>query len=511
MIIDSLLTSPPKITNSDVCIVGGGPAGLTLAMELLSLNISVVLLESGNDSYNPRLQELYQGSLIYKGFDINLSSVDALKRDRLRMFGGTSNHWGGMCAPLDTVDFETRDWIPDSGWPFPRSHLAQYYSRASSYLKIPDYPHFEHRENFFTENSILGPEAKLLRDKPFSFSRIGNFGFQHKIVLERANNLRLYLNINALSINLDPKDLEKVDSITAVRGFRSDEKLLFKSKIYVMAAGAIENARLLLASNSILPAGVGNANDLVGRYFQGHGYSRRLHSFLMKRDNAVFANYETGGGDQLNLLAPTGSFQKENRILNFWIGINAFSDDILWPEAEGVIFAKDVMQRIYNIDSNINPDYWFLRSCQIFFEQEPSPLNRVKLIDEKDELGMLKVDVISHISDLQKETVEHAVNALGRELAIQSRGRAKLVSSSKGFMTSLDDGLGKHHHGTTRMHTNPKHGVVNLHNQVYGLNNLYAIGASTFPTSGSTNPTFTIVAMSIRFADILKKRIFRES
>jgi len=171
----------------------------------------------------------------------------------------------------------------------------------------------------------------------------------------------------------------------------------------------------------------------------------------------------------------------------------------------------ELKQELSKLTQSLSPESWFLRSCQIFFEQEPSPLNRVKLTNIRDELGMYKVDVISHITDLQKETAEHAISALGCELALQSRGRAKLVRSTKGFMTSLDDGLGKHHHGTTRMHTNPKLGVVDTNNKVHGLSNLYVVGASTFPTSGATNPTFTIVAMSIRFADILKKGIFRES
>ena len=115
--VDARTFPPGTVLTPDIAIVGGGPAGISLALALAASRLNILLLESGSANLDPNVQALYTGS--QSGDDY--APLDA---GRLRTLGGGTNHWGGWSRPLDTIDFEKRDWVPHSGWPFARS--AQY-------------------------------------------------------------------------------------------------------------------------------------------------------------------------------------------------------------------------------------------------------------------------------------------------------------------------------------------------------------------------------------------------
>ena len=131
MLVDARTVPANKVIETDVCIVGAGAAGITLAREFIGKPFRVCLLESGGFDFEESTQDLYRGN--NAGFHVPLSVA------RLRYFGGSTNHWGSYCRPLDEIDFETRDWVPHSGWPFKKSELDPYYDRAQSICQLGPY------------------------------------------------------------------------------------------------------------------------------------------------------------------------------------------------------------------------------------------------------------------------------------------------------------------------------------------------------------------------------------
>jgi hypothetical protein len=261
MFIESSDLEPGHRIEADVCIVGGGAAGITLASRLAKGCTSVCLLESGARGGAPdqQVQALYQG--IYTG---NVSSLDSdyLTASRLRAFGGTTNLWGGYCRPLDAIDFESRDWVPNSGWPISRSSLDPYYDAASDFIGIGrfdrDNPDAALGRSYFEDSDIT--------EKVFRFNR-KPFGVAFGPALHSAKDLTIYYGANAIEF-VASRDATSIQSLRA--STLSGQELTVKARHWVIAAGGIENARLLLASRSVQPAGLGNQHDLVGRYFMEH-------------------------------------------------------------------------------------------------------------------------------------------------------------------------------------------------------------------------------------------------
>jgi choline dehydrogenase-like flavoprotein len=148
---------------------------------------------------------------------------------------------------------------------------------------------------------------------------------------------------------------------------------------------------------------------------------------------------------------------------------------------------------------------------QIILEQEPNPLSRIKLIRERDKLGMQKVSIDWRLGQLEKNTIN-------RTLAIVSENLQRInVIEQVYFDHTPADGNWPanlegawHHMGTTRMHESPQKGVVDVNCRVHHKTNLYVAGSSVFPTSGANFPTITQVALAIRLADHLKSKINNE-
>jgi choline dehydrogenase-like flavoprotein len=112
----------------DVAIAGAGPAGITVALELMRSGLTVGLFEGGGMDDPGDGQDLYQGTVGQRPYPLEAS--------RQRFFGGSSNHWGGWCRPLDAIDLESRDWMPHSGWPVAYGELERWYPRAHDICQI---------------------------------------------------------------------------------------------------------------------------------------------------------------------------------------------------------------------------------------------------------------------------------------------------------------------------------------------------------------------------------------
>ncbi len=262
VIVDAQEIPAESVLETDLCIVGCGAAGITIARELAGSSVGVVVLESGGLDFDAATNDLDAGA------NIGLPYFP-LEGARLRYFGGSTNHWGGVCRPLTDVDFEPRDWIPGSGWPITRADLDPYYPRAAtiSGLSVADWS-----IDRWSEDSAF-PVWPLSGDPIESVvvqvveGRRRSFADRYRADLDNATNVTVHLNANAIAIDTDPSGahVERVRAGTLAGG-----RFAVTAQRYVIATGGIENARLLLASDGVRPEGVGNDRDQVGRYFMEH-------------------------------------------------------------------------------------------------------------------------------------------------------------------------------------------------------------------------------------------------
>ena len=519
---------PGGPNEADVCIVGAGAAGITLAHEFIGSKLKVVLVESGDFTFRHRPQFLYMGE------NIGLPNY-SIAKSRFRTFGGSTTRWGGQCRPFDRIDFEQRDWMPGSGWPFDRGHLDPFYARAPRVCNLLDY---EYDPNYWRHiaNGPLPIDVSALETRIYHFSRSRDFGVTYREPLSKAPNIDVWLNANAVEIETEGSG----GRVTAIRARTfNGREIRFSAGAHVIACGGIENARLMLASNKVERGGVGNRNDLVGRFFADHPYfvpgyfepaepryDRNFHIiedydrlaedqgvhaafglterqlreeqlngaaiyFIRRPDYKVRAEYFSDGGRSFNQLAdvlrhsdlPDGhSFQ------HIRTALSGFRD-----------VAKTLGRQIAHAVKPVSR-----LSVRTVIETSPHRDSRVTLGPKKDRLGLPRVQVDWRINADDQRGLERLLDVMRVELPRSGSGH--LVED----LSRLDNGWpnsmvgGKHHIGTTRIHTDAKQGVVDEHCRVHGVSNLYMAGSSVFPTASYANPTLTIVALAVRLADRLK-------
>ncbi len=505
---DARTLEDKALIQGDICIVGAGAAGIAMALDWLGRKERVIVLEGGGFEYEPEIQQLYDGPATGQRYYPLMST-------RLHFFGGTTGHWSGLCTPFDGVDFEARDWVPESGWPISREDLDPYYAQAHPPLKLGPYEYgLEYWQQQIPNLNPFPLDPQVFWNKMWQYSP-ARYGALYRDALVGARNIHLVTYANVVDIRLNDS-LSGVRELTAKN--HAGKALRVRAKKYVLACGTIQNARLLLASNSQLPAGVGNGHDLVGRYFMEHLEieSGELWLFEPFATDLYFQRY----GQTLSNaeIAFTAEAQGRNRMLNGTIS--------LFPLPMGK-YQKPRMEVWQNKDPRISKDSvtadWaeareksktetgaIERAFQLNtrLEQAPNPSSRVTLGPEKDALGMPRAQLHWALSPLDKRSMRTMYQLLGKEFGRLGLGRVKL----REFLRDERDDTfpeytngGWHHMGTTRMHPDPKKGVVNANCRVHGLHNLYVAGAACFPTGGAANPTLTLTALSLRLSDHLKK------
>jgi choline dehydrogenase-like flavoprotein len=249
---------------SDICIIGAGAAGLTLARRLTERGRSVTLLESGGLDYEADTQALYRGR------NVGMPYYD-LDQSRLRFFGGTVAIWGGRCALLDPIDFQKREWVPHSGWAIARDDLLPFYRRAHDMLELGE---FNYHEDVWEALGVADPgfDPAKVDVALWRFDEVRErFAASRARDLFEGPKLRIMLHANAVKLQADA-DGRRIEHVE-VRSL-GGPALQVRAKSYVVACGTIENARLLLASDDVEPGGIGNSHDQVGRFFMEHPAGR---------------------------------------------------------------------------------------------------------------------------------------------------------------------------------------------------------------------------------------------
>ena len=521
MFVDARTLPAGTLIEADICIVGAGAAGITLARELADGHHQVAIIESGGFEPDAADQELYAG----RSVGVPFSPIDA---DRLRFLGGTTNHWDGSCKPFDPIDFERRDYIPYSGWPFGRGELEPFYRRAQKICQLGPYTYDPADWAEGEDRAFSLDEAPRLRTGMFQNSPPTRFGVAYRADLAGLPMLRVYLHANVTAIETNAE----ASAVTALRVAcrAGGPSLTVRAGSYVLAAGGIEHPRLLLVSDAVETAGLGNAHDLVGRFFMDHPNLGKTADIVFARSypNLAFYDYHVVRGIKVcGYLTATAEAQRRAELPNFSISLDrgqladqstaAAALRAIYKSARSGHWPDHLAQHLGQVLGDLDglADLLYERAADrqpalysTFYSCEcpPDPASRVALVRETDALGLRRVQLDWRLPGDFIATMRRAHRLLGEELGRAGLGRLRVNATEEveDPLASVENG--HHHMGTTRMHVDPRQGVVDADCRVHGTANLYIAGSSVFPTYSLDDPTMTIVALALRLADHLKTR-----
>lgn len=543
----------------DICIVGSGPAGVTLALALAPLGFRVGLLEAGGMTHSKESQDFFSGEVT------GTESPENLHAFRYRQLGGTSSNWGGRCLLYDRIDFERRDYIPDSGWPIDYDTLVPYYKRALEWceagpMKFDAASVLQKK----TPQLIEGlPDGEVISSLLERWSPPTDFSKRYLSALKKSNSLFVLLNASCVALNLDDTH-KRLDSLTIRAG--EEKTFLVRAKAFVLATGGLEVPRLLLASQHQIPCGIGNYHDLVGRYFMTHfsgmvgaaqfdvdsvtvrpGYDRDANGVYVRRRIAFSENA------QRRERLPNISFQlhhsrvddpaHRNGVLSAIFVAKHFDcirrgipPNVGIPESDPhheklSLWLRHCRNLLVDMPALLRflPRFGYLRymrrrripsvvlpSRRSVFplhyhaEQSPNPDSRVSLTNDCDEYGVPRMRLDFRVNGADIRGIYRAHKLLGKYLQRFRAGNVRFehedpLAAIRQNMRAVNG----HFIGTTRMATDPKRGVVDPDCRVHGVANLFISSSSVFPTSSHANPTLTIVAMALRLADQMAKEMQR--
>ena len=520
MIIDALEVQAGAEIPVDVCVIGAGAAGISLAVALSSSGLIVGVLEGGGLDFEDESQELYAGTVFGEDYPDPLYS-------RLRFFGGTTNHWSGQCAELAEDDFKPRPWLSAEGWPIGKADLDPYYSRAQSYCGISevslDIAHWEQKR----EKRVLSEQLSWLDSSATFGSPHSLFGEFYRPSLISSDTTIVFLHASVVSI-------EANDAATAIERVQvvsthEERRFSVEARTFVLAGGGIENARLLLVSRSVNERGLGNDHDLVGRYFMDHPVAKA--AIFYPSDPAKVSRYlefdpgapawfrisastmrqEGLAGVKLPMIPVTRYFASEG-IESFHVLLKAVEDGAVprnfarhfWNVARDIdMVAEAAARKWFDMSITSEADHRDVYLVDAMLEQLPDRDNRISLSSERDRLGLPRPEIHWRLAAADRESLWRSCELLGRGLGASGAGRLRILGDQEGRTWNDLVNFGHHHMGTTRMHDDPKHGVVDRNLRVHGLHNLYVVGSSVFPTSGHVPPTLTILALAVRLAEHL--------
>jgi choline dehydrogenase-like flavoprotein len=491
----------------DACVIGAGPAGITLARKLAARGFSVALMEGGGLDLEADSQELYRGEVV--GLDYY-----ALEDARLRMFGGASMHWGGRCRELDALNFQPLPFAPLSGWPIGKDDLDPYAPEADAILDLipasqaPDLPMVQAQDRF--------------RHIQYRYSPPTRFGTRFRDEIAASPAIACAVNANLVDLQLD----DALGTVTAAR-FTSfadgDPGFEVRARVFALCLGGLENPRMLLNFTSQKPAGIGNEHDVVGRYFCEHPHILLGGAYFERP--IPEAEVET---EPERAFAPTEALMRSREILDFSLLVTpkvepplAFATELVRSAGCVAPFTERLAEGVFgrNLDCErgglamyfAQGDSHHALGARVAVHSEQSLVrdSRVMLADETDRFGLRRIRLDWQIAEIDYRTLETAVLELGAHFAEQGIGRIRLddwLLVEPRQLPGLGEGsrVGGHHHMCgTRMSADPREGVVDADCRVHSVANLYIGGSSAFATAGFANPTYTIVQMALRLGDHL--------
>ena len=475
MIFTSVATLQSSGFAAKVCIIGSGPAGLSLALQLERQKVPCLVLEAGGFEYTPESQAAYRGTVVGDVYR-DLSAT------RLRHFGGTSGHWEGWCRALDDVDFQPKQGVAHSGWPIRKADLDPYAARTAEILNL-------------APRATDAPVSDDLNEIHFQFSKpVVRFGEKYRKHIE--NSSLIGLLCGSPVVDIVPMG-NRIDHLL-VRGADGRAQKV-SARAFCLCTGGIENSRLLLWANQLHQGGVVPKAEALGRYWMEHPHFGVGEAIL-----EGFTRMRVEGGTRF--YAPSAQYLRTHGGGNFGLRLLVGQNLAKALIKDGLCYAPQVFT---DYARKLNAGLVCAAHLHLAWEQLPDSSNRIELDRELDATGMARSKLYWRKSAEERRTAQTAVALFSQWLARTNRGRVKVVPwLTQGLGYPDDDELiGYHHMGGTRMASSAASGVVNSDCRVFDVANLYVGGSSVFPTGGHANPTFTIVQMALRLGDHLAQQL----
>ena len=461
----------------DIIIIGSGPAGISVALELENKKISTLIIEAGKLNFSEESQKFYEGSIIGDEYP-------PLSVTRLRQFGGSSGHWGGLCRSLEEHDF--------INWPIKKKDLDIYALKAKNIINLK-------RNNFYKKEidekfDVVRFEVSPLRFRDKYKEKIKKSKYIHLITESYVTKLIGNKKINELTF------------------YNKGGYFKLKSKYFVLACGGIENSRFMHIIRKNNP-NLLNPKMPIGNYFLEHPYHKigeaiidveSFKKFLKKKslENIIKLNCDIWFSIALNK-----NFVSNNNILDSVMHVNFVYTDINVQKKSFIeklkCVAPEYIRKVLIKNNN--------KIMTLGISAQTSQLidfnNKIELDkNKKDPIGIEKVNLYWKQSEIVRNTYKKNIEELGKFFIDQDIGRVaaeEFIYSDKTFAHTG----GGHHMGGTRIGLNSSNSVVDRNLAVHGVDNLFIAGSSIFASAGYSNPTFTIVQLSIRLGEHLSKKI----
>lgn len=509
---------------SDVCVVGAGVAGLILASKLGAMGKTVHLLEAGGPGNETRSQDLYQGDMLgahHRG----------TTEGRHRLFGGSSTRWAAQLLPYTDEVFQPRAPVDYMGWPISLADLTPYYREIHAIMGANELPFddtFPAAANGAPCPSTDAVRVRFSKWAPFSRRNLANTEGRKCLA---SQCVTVFLHANAIAFTFNPEGTE-TRGLT-VKNYRGGE-FTFRAAQFVVTTGTIESSRLLLNSNSVCPAGAGNAHDQVGRYFFDHvacavgqvneaalPLYRKYFAPYYRRSTMHTPRFETSAPlqEKLGILAVMAHFEFEEAedtgLQAFRRFLHAIQQGRLGEKGSqplstlpkallgGAQTAFDLKVRGRRIPTR-QADI----TLRFDIEQKPRADSRIMLSSKLDALGQRQLAVDWRRSDEEAASMfafAPCMNDYLKQFGFELQWRDGFLESIEPWKNSGIDLF--HPMGGTRMGTSPQTSVVDPNLRVHGIANLHVASCAVFPTGGSSNPTFNLMALTLRLADSLMRKL----
>lgn len=509
----------------DICIIGGGAAGIAIALEFEKSDFKVALIESGGLNLSRKNQKL--NNMKNVGID-----YENLGIQRGRYLGGSTNMWGGNCIPLDPIDFKECSGRRGTSWPFDEYEIGSYIKRAQKFLNIDT---IDFGDDLISKINLSNNKDDEFNWKAWQFCDFPfRFGEKYREHLKNSVNIACYLNTNFTGFNVVKGDNFAKEAI--IKSLDAKEGSIRASN-FILACGGIENARLLLNIEEKKSFDSFNNSKKVGSFFAEHpnatiGYISGKDADLIYQDHSI--KYINNGKEIKPGLSINEITQEHDGLLNSIVSV--------WPvpEENSIITKAKLLLQLFKkrdfgfkflittflilprissllphvrhrlkggeVTTPYRSNYYEVR---LMSETIPNEESKVFLAKDRDSIGLKKASLNWILSEKDKKSFINT--AKKTQIYFESKGEIKfnLASWVENPSSNWTDYINKdghygHHMGTTMMSDKSIDGVVDKNCKLHDIDNIYIAGSSVFPTYGFANPTLTIIALGIRLADHLK-------